>query len=290
MELTRKFKAFFKLVKFEHSVFALPFAYLGLFLGENGFPRVRLLVWVTVAMIAIRTSAMCFNRLIDEQIDEKNPRTRERIELIHLLSRPRLWIITVFSVILFVFASAQLNPLCFRLSVIPVLLVWIYPHLKKMTWLSHFVLGLILGIAPVGGWLASRMEWSWIPLILTAAVTAWVSGFDMFYALQDIGFDRAYRLKSFPESFGVAPTVFGARILHALTVLFLAFLGHRLGFGIWYWVGWFVIVALIVREPFLVYRFGLTKIDEAFFNMNAWVSVVIFVATVFDLITRHVSL
>lgn len=280
-------KAFLKLVKFEHSIFALPFAYLGLFLAEDGRPRLQVFFWVTVAMIALRTSAMCLNRLIDEPIDEKNPRTRDRIELIHLLSRWRLWLAAGGSAAIFILASAQLNLWCLALAPIPVVLVAVYPHLKKFTWLSHFVLGLILGMAPYGGWLASRTEWSWIPLILTLAVASWVSGFDMFYALHDVGFDRAYRLKSFPARFGTVPTLIVAAALHGMTLALLAYLGALMGFGAWYWAGWAAIFGLILREHFLVFRFGLARVNEAFFNMNAWVSVVIFLAAAFDLIMRH---
>ncbi len=282
-KMLKKIKIFFDLIKFEHSIFALPFAYLGLFLAERGFPHGRVFLWVTVAMVAIRTSAMCLNRLIDSAVDEKNPRTQNRAASLKVLTRGMMWAITLGSLVIFIFACSQLNPLCLQLSPIPIALVWLYPHLKKFTWCSHFILGTILGIAPYAGWLSARPEWSWLPLLLTVSVTAWVSGFDMFYALQDVEFDRQNGLKSFPVRFGTDRTVWVVRWLHGVTILTLGVLGIVSGFGIWYWFGWVLAFGFILREHWMVGRFGLLKINEAFFNMNAWVSVVIFVATVLDL-------
>ena len=283
MDLIRKIKSFFELIKFEHSIFALPFAYLGLFLAEGGFPRFRIFIWVTVVMVAVRTSAMCLNRLIDQSIDEKNPRTRGRIQLINLLTRPLIWLVTVVSLLVAVFSARQLNSLCFMLIPIPIFLVWIYPYLKRIAWFSHFILGMILGMTPIAGWLASRAEWSWLSALLGLAVTTWVSGFDMFYALQDGEFDRANQLKSFPVRFGTERTISTVRILHGITILALGLFGSLSSMGAWYWFGWIVVVVLIVKEHKLVSQFGLTKINEAFFNMNAWVSVVIFLAVTLDL-------
>ena len=282
----KKIKSFFELIKFEHSIFALPFAYLGLFLAEGGLPRFHVFIWVTVAMVAIRTGAMCLNRLIDQPIDEKNPRTRGRIQLINLLSRPLIWIITIASLCIAIFSAANLNFLCLALIPIPIVLVWSYPYLKRFTWCSHFILGIILGMAPIAGWLASRSDWSWSVLLLGLAVATWVSGFDMFYALQDIEFDHANQLKSFPVRFGVERTALVVRALHAATILTLGIFGWYRGMGFWFWLGWSVVVALIVKEHRLVSRFGLGKINEAFFNMNAWVSVVIFLAIALEL-TLH---
>ena len=282
----QKMKSFFELIKFEHSIFALPFAYLGLFLAEGGLPRAKVFVWVTVAMVVIRTGAMCLNRLIDEPIDRKNPRTRGRIQLIKLLSRPLIWMITIISLGAAIFSAAQLNALCLALIPVPIILVWSYPYLKRFTWFSHFVLGMILGMAPIAGWLASRPQWSWAAALLGLAVATWVSGFDMFYALQDVEFDRVNRLKSFPVRFGMERTALVVRVLHAVTVVSLGIFGWYWGMGFWYWLGWLAVVTLIVREHRLVSRFGLEKINEAFFNMNAWVSVVIFLAVLLDL-TMH---
>ncbi|MBI4372920.1 MAG: UbiA family prenyltransferase [Candidatus Omnitrophica bacterium] len=282
--MIKKISAFLELIKFEHSIFALPFAYLGLFLAENGWPRFRIFWWVTVAMVAIRTSAMCLNRLIDQPIDEKNPRTQGRIQLIYLLTRPVIWLIMIASLLIAFFSAAQVNWLCLALLPIPIVLIWIYPYLKRITWFSHFILGMILGIAPIAGWLSSRAEWAWSVALLGLAVACWVSGFDMFYALQDVEFDRAHRLKSCPVQFGTAQTILTVRALHGITVLALLVFGLISSMGFWYWLGWVIVFGLIVREHQLVKQFGLSKINEAFFNMNAWVSVVIFLAVAIDLI------
>ena len=281
-----KIKTFFRLIKFEHSVFALPFAYLGLFVAEGGFPRFSIFCWVTLAMVAVRTAGMCLNRLIDEPIDQENPRTKDRSFAIHSLTHPVLWIIVISALTLFIFSAANLNRLCLALAPVPIFLVCLYPHLKKFTWLSHFILGIILGIVPYGGWLASAETWSWTPFLLTVAVTAWVSGFDMFYALQDVDFDKAHNLKSFPAQFGIEKTLLAVRILHALTICALALFGLILKMGFWYWMGWLIVLGLIIKEHRLVVRFGLSKINEAFFNMNAWVSVIIFLAVTMELTTH----
>jgi 4-hydroxybenzoate polyprenyltransferase len=180
----------------------------------------------------------------------------------------------------------MLHPVCFKLAPIPIALVWVYPYLKKISWLSHFVLGIILGIAPYGAWLASRGSGSWAPGLLMLAVTSWVSGFDMVYALQDIDFDRKHGLKSFPVEFGVERTLSAVRYLHGVTIAALFGVGFLLKMGVWSWAGWGVVVGLIVREHQLVQRHGLKKINEAFFGMNALVSAAIFIAAAMDLTFR----
>ena len=283
MDLMSKIKTFFRLIKFEHSIFALPFAYLGLFLAEDGLPRFSVFFWVTVAMISIRTAGMCLNRIIDRRIDAKNPRTKDRRVALQFLSLKVIWFVTVLALVIFIGSAFQLNSLCFYLSPIVIALVWVYPHFKKFTWCSHFILGMILGIAPYAGWLASTGRFGWLPFPLMISVASWVSGFDMFYALQDVEFDRREHLKSFPAVFGVNQTLKMVRLLHAITVLSLAYFGLAAAMGFWYWTGWLVIVGLILKEHNLVARFGLSKINEAFFNMNAWVSAVIFIAVALQL-------
>ena len=282
MVLIDSLRSFFKLIKFEHSLFALPFAYLGLFIAEDGFPDLRIFFWVTIAMVSLRTSAMCFNRLIDEKIDYENPRTKDRLKWIAAISKGKVFQIAIVCIAIFIFSAFQLNTICFFLSPLPVFLIWIYPYLKRITWSSHFVLGIILGIAPMGGWLASRPEWSLEPVLLVLAVWMWVSGFDLIYALQDVEFDRAHELKSFPVRFGIDKTIWFARNLHIGTLLILVIFGIVSFFGIWYWIGMSTISVLIAREHYLVKKFGLLKINEAFFNMNVFVSVIIFFATMIE--------
>ncbi len=285
--IARKIKIFLEMIKFEHSIFALPFAYLGLFLASNGLPKAATFFWVTLAMVALRTAGMSLNRLIDQPIDAENPRTKMRALPSGLLTRRFAWVIAWCSIAVFIYSARELNSLCFRLSPIPVFFVWIYPYLKRWTWISHWVLGLTLGMAPYGGWLAVRPEWSWIPGMLAFAVATWVGGFDVFYALQDVQFDKSRGLKSLPARFGIDRSVLVAKSSQGFTVLAFIVLGILFPLGLFYWIGVIAVSILIYREHQLVTKFGLAQINEAFFNMNAWVSVVIFVATFLDLTFIH---
>jgi len=275
------------MIKFEHSIFALPFAYLGLFFAAEGLPPWRTFLWVTMAMVSIRTGAMALNRLIDHSIDAENPRTKSRALPAGLLTRPFTWTITLLAIAFFLFSTYQLNALCFYLSPIPILTVWIYPYAKKWTWLSHWILGLTLAMAPYGGWLAVRPEWCLEPAFLSLAVFTWVAGFDIFYSLQDQSFDQAKQLQSVPACFGTERAVQIAQVSHFLTLV--AFLGFGLiqHLGAFYWIGFAVVSLLIYREHQLISKFGLAKINEAFFNMNASVSLVIFIASFIELLMSH---
>lgn len=283
----RKIKIFLEMIKFEHSVFALPFAYVGMWTAAGGFPGVRIFLWVTAAMICLRTCAMSLNRLIDQNIDGLNPRTQNRAMPAGLLERRFVWAVSILTAVLFVFSASRLNALCFYLSPIPLILVMIYPYLKRWVWFSHWVLGLILGIAPYGGWLAVRPEWSLVPLSLTIAVMCWVGGFDVLYSLQDVEFDRTQELKSLVVKEGERKAVFWAKTSQGLSLIALVLFGIKLQLGFFYWIGLILAGFLIYREHALVARHGLLKIDEAFFNMNAWVSVIIFLGTFLHFTVAH---
>lgn len=282
-----KVQIFLEMIKFEHSIFALPFAYLGLFLGALGFPSFHTFIWVTIAMVGVRTLAMTLNRLIDQEIDAENPRTKKRALPAGLLTRRFAWLTVFITIGIYLFAVRQLNLLCFQLAWIPILLIWIYPYLKRWTWISHWFLGFILGMAPYGGWLAARPEFHWAPGLLMIAVMSWVGGFDVFYALQDTEFDKIKGLYSFPAKFGVPAAIFIGKLSQGITILALIGVGILLSLGLIYWIGLFLVSVFIYREHRLVSEFGLSKINEAFFNMNAWVSVAIFAATFLDLMVRH---
>ncbi len=271
------------MIKFEHSLFALPFAYLGLFLAEGGWPRPYLLGWVTLAMVSFRTMAMAANRLVDLPVDALNPRTENRALPKGLLQPFFVWSAALFSLFLFEISAYQLNSLCFKLSIIPVFLAWLYPFTKRFTWLCHWILGIILGLAPYGSWLASRQEFSWIPGLLTIGVTAWVAGFDMIYALQDINFDRQYRLFSFPARFGSQAGLAFTRILHGMAVISWWLAGWLSGRGIIYMTGMAAVTLFLIRENWLIRSFGTAKVGEAFFTMNAVVSIALFLAAAADL-------
>jgi len=278
------------MIKFQHSLFVLPFAYIGLWLAEGGWPRFPVFFWVTVAMVSFRTVAMGLNRLIDRSIDGKNPRTESRALPVGQLKPSFVWFITVIALIVFEYSTYRLNPLCFKLSAFPVFLAWFYPWTKRFTWLSHFVLGIILGIAPYGAWLASRGEFSWIPGLLTMGVTAWVAGFDIIYALQDLDFDRRHGFYSFPARFGRETSLGITHILHAVALGAWWAAGWAAGLGAIYVFGIAFVAIFLVRENYLARRFGLAKLEEAFFTMNIVVSLSLFVVTILDFTFRETFL
>jgi 4-hydroxybenzoate polyprenyltransferase len=269
-------RRFASLVKIEHTLFALPFAYVGAFLAVNGVPSAHDLVWITVAMAGARSLAMGLNRLIDAGIDARNPRTAGR-ELPQGLLRP--WHVVAFclaSLGLFLLAVFQLDPLVRWLWPIPVVAFVVYPYLKRVTWLCHLWLGAVDGLAPVGAWVAIRGDLSWQAWMLGAAVACWVAGFDLFYSLFDLEIDREQGLHSVATRFGVPAVFTGARALHLATIGFLAAAGLALPVGSLYWLGVAAVAALLAYEHALVSPGNLGRLNTAFFTMNGVISVVFF--------------
>ena len=275
---------FLEMIKFEHSVFALPFAYLGLFFAEKKIPSLFLFLWITIAMVSFRTLAMGLNRLLDLRIDAENPRTRDRALPQKKLRKGFVWGAVLVSLLIFEGSSFTLGTLCLWLSPIPVALAWIYPLTKRFTWLSHFMLGLVLGIAPYGAWIAATGKFAWAPAFLMAGVVCWVAGFDMIYALQDTDFDRSQGLFSVPAKFGEARTLLLTRGLHVLAVFCLAVAGSLNEAGWFYGFGLLLVGCFLVREHQLICSSGIQKMNEAFFVMNAVVSVTLLFAAVLDVI------
>ena len=280
--LLLRFAVFLEMIKFEHSIFALPFAYLGLLLAEEGMPRPSLFFYVTLAMVSFRTMGMALNRLVDRQIDGRNPRTRNRALPAKKLEPGFVWAVTLFSFFIFEAAAYRLGPLCFFLTPIPVFLAVLYPFTKRFTWISHGVLGIILGIAPYGAWLASRGNFSWIPGLLTLGVACWAAGFDMIYALQDMDFDRASALYSVPARFGAEAALRLVRFLHTAAIAAFSLSGILAGRGFFYFLGIGLSAVFLVREHRLLGSFGLKKIEEAFFSMNAAVGITVFLGAAAD--------
>lgn len=280
----KKVRIFLQDIKLEHSLFALPFAYLGLFFAEKKVPGFFLFFWITVAMVSFRTLAMGLNRLFDRVIDAENPRTQGRALPQKKIPAGFAWLAVLVSFIVFEWSAFVLGTLCFWLSPVPVALALIYPLTKRFTWLSHFILGLILGIAPYGAWIASRQAFGWSPAFLTGGVLCWVGGFDMIYALQDMDFDRKRGLYSVPAKFGEANTLRITRILHGLAVLCWILAGFLNGAGLIYGLGLVLVVYFLFREHQLIHSSGIAKMNEAFFIMNAVVSFTLFFATVLDVV------
>ena len=262
-----------RLVKIEHTVFALPFAYVGAFLAVGGTPSAHDLVWITLAMVGARSLAMALNRLVDAGIDARNPRTAGREIPSGQLSVLQVLLFCAASLVLFLVSVWQLAPLTHWLWPIPVAGFVIYPYLKRWTWLCHFWLGAVDGLAPIGAWVAITNHLPWQSWMLGAAVAFWVAGFDCFYALFDVDIDRAESLHSIVTRFGVRGAFVGARVSHIATVAFLVAAGLGLSVGILYWIGVAVVAALLIYEHSLVRPNDLSRLDAAFFTMNGVISV-----------------
>jgi 4-hydroxybenzoate polyprenyltransferase len=277
-------RRFASLVKIEHTVFALPFAYVGAFLALDAVPSAAELVWLTLAMIGARSFAMAVNRLVDAGIDARNPRTAGR-ELPQGVLRP--WHVVAFcagSLALFLLAVFNLDPIVRWLWPIPVAMFVVYPYLKRVTWLSHAWLGAVDGLAPVGGWVAVTGDLPLAAWLLGGAVAVWVAGFDLLYAIFDIDVDRAQNLHSFPARFGVRAAFWGARLLHAATVLLLAWAGLVLDAGVFYWLGVLAVAGLLAYEHAIVSPSDLRRLNMAFFTMNGVISIVFFCFVLLDVI------
>ncbi len=268
------------LVRIEHTVFALPFAYAGALLAVDGWPGWADMLWITVAMTGARTLAMALNRLFDAELDARNPRTASRELPTGALSRVQVVALCVASLAVFLVAVFQLDPVVRWLWPIPVAMFFVYPYLKRFTWLCHLWLGACLGLAPVGAWLAVTGEAPWEAWVLGAAVLLWVAGFDLFYSLFDLEHDRGVGLHSWATRFGERGVFAGARAFHAGTVLLLGLAGVGLEVGIAYWLGVAVVAALLAYEHSIVRPGDLRRLDAAFFTVNGIISVVftVFVA------------
>ena len=260
-------------IKFEHTVFALPFAYIAMVLAAQGWPGWWTVGWVTAAMVGGRTCAMAANRVIDRAIDARNPRTAGRHLPRGVLRSAELIGVAAAGAGLMFVAAAMLNPLCLALA--PVALVFLvgYSYTKRFTWLSHWILGFTDGIAAAGGWIAVTGRFEAPAFVLWFALTVWIAGFDLIYACQDVAVDRAQRLYSVPARFGIPAALALARLNHLLTAAALAGLGLLVGLGPLYWVGWLAIVALLAYEHSLVRPHDLSRLDVAFFNVNGYIAV-----------------
>ncbi|HEV8248328.1 MAG TPA: UbiA-like polyprenyltransferase [Gaiellaceae bacterium] len=273
---------FASLVKIEHTVFALPFAYVGAFLAVDGVPTTHDLVWITVAMVGARSLAMALNRLVDAGIDARNPRTAARELPAGRLSVPQVLLFCAASLAVFLVAVWQLDPLVRWLWPIPVAGFVVYPYLKRFTWTSHLWLGAVDGLAPVGAWVAIRGDLPWQAWALGIAVAAWVAGFDLFYSLFDVEFDRREGLHSWTTRFGERGTFGGARVLHMLAVAALVAAGLGLDVGFFYWLGVAAVAMLLAYEHSLVRPGDLRRLDAAFFTVNGVISLVFFAFVLLD--------
>jgi len=279
LSLPRRFAA---LVKFEHTIFALPFAYVGAFLAVDGYPGTGPLVWLTVAMVGARTLAMALNRLIDAELDARNPRTAAREIPAGAVTRAQVWALCAAALALYLVAAFQLDPIVRYLWPIPVAMFVVYPYLKRVTWLCHLWLGACTGLAPLGAWLAVTGKAPWEAFALFAAQGLWVAGFDLFYSLFDLQHDLAAGLRSWAVRFGERGVFVGARVFHVVVVAFLAAVGAGLGSDVFYWLGVAAVAGLLLYEHTLVRPGDLRRLDAAFFTVNGVISVVFFAFVVLD--------
>ncbi len=279
-----KARLFANLIKVEHTIFALPFAYVGAFLAVDGVPSAHDLLWITIAMAGARSLAMALNRLIDAGIDARNPRTAGREIPSGKLTIGAVFAFSLASLAVFLIAVWQLNPVVRWLWPIPVIMFVVYPYLKRFTWLCHLWLGAVDGLAPVGAWVAITGTLPWQAWALGGAVATWVAGFDIFYSLFDVEIDRAQGLHSWAVRFGERGAFLGARWMHVATVAFLVAAGLGLDVDWWYWAGVVVVAGLLAYEHSLVRPGDLRRLDAAFFTMNGVISVAFFAFVLADVL------
>lgn len=275
-----------EMIKFEHTIFALPFALTSAVVAAGGIPAWRTLGWIIVAMVGARSAAMAFNRVADFRYDAANPRTANRALPKGLVSIGAAWAFVMASTALFVLAAGMLNPLALKLSPVAVAVILGYSYTKRFTSLSHVVLGVALGIAPVGAWVAVKGTIELPPLTLAACVALWTAGFDIIYSLQDVAFDRAAGLFSIPGKLGAARALVVSRLMHAVMVALLVWFGAVSGLGTIFFIGLAVVSLFIIYEHSLVSPTDLSRVDVAFFTMNGFVSVGLFLFVLADVLVR----
>lgn len=265
----KQLSIFFEAIKFEHTLFALPFAYIGAFLGNRGWPGWNIIGWMTLAMVGARTAGMALNRVIDMEIDKKNPRTSNRALPQGLLPLRFVWFTIVVSIMLLEWASFHLNAACLWLSPIAVLLLFAYSYTKRFTYLSHVVLGVVIACAPLGGWISVTGQISFAVIVLGVAVIFWLAGFDIIYACLDYEFDKKERLYSIPAIFGIDYALKISTLFHCITFVCLVLTGVLLGLSFWYYIGTILAGLLLLYQHSIVSPKDLSRLDTAFFTANA---------------------
>lgn len=284
--LTQKLVVFLEMIKFSHTVFALPFALAGAMLAARGLPGAQQIFWIVMAMVGARTTAMGLNRLVDAEIDARNPRTASRAIPAGLISKGTTLGFILASLALLLVAASQLNPLCLKLAPLAVFFLVLYSYCKRFTSLAHVVLGICLAAAPIGAWIAIRGQIEAPSLILGGAVLFWVAGFDILYSLQDLEFDRKAGLHSIPVLLGVDGSLWAARIFHLVMLGLLLGLLTTMQLGGFFMAGILLAAVMLLYEHWLLRNGNLEKLDAAFFNMNGYISIVILLSTTAEVMTR----
>ncbi|MFC8361624.1 menaquinone biosynthesis prenyltransferase MqnP [Streptomyces griseorubiginosus] len=289
---TGKVKGFLRLVMIEHSVFALPFAYIAALTAMYEWDRNihwgRLFL-VTICMVGLRTFAMAVNRIIDREIDARNPRTAQRELVTGAMSVKHAWTGALVAVVVFLGSAALLNPLCLALAPVAVIPMVVYPYGKRFTNFPQAILGLAQAMGPVGGWLAITGEWSWDAVILGLAVGIWIGGFDLIYACQDVETDREIGVMSVPARFGIPAAIRGARVCHFLTTALLVWYAVVTDAGGFFWVGLMIVAGAFVYEHSIVRPHDLSRLNRAFFSVNGFIGIALFVCALLDLLVRGLT-
>jgi len=284
--LWKRLRLTLEMIKFEHTLFALPFAFIGALLARKGIPTAWQAGWIVAAMVGARSAAMAFNRIADFQYDKLNPRTSGRALPRGTLSMQFAVAFTIAMSALFVFSAWQLNWLCFYLSLPTLAILLLYSYTKRFTSLSHIVLGFAVGCAPLAAWLAIRGEFAWSPILLSAAVMFWVAGFDLIYALQDVDFDRKTKLFSLPSKFGIASALRVSMLFHALTVLLLMGTATLANLGWIAYIGIAIVAGILYWEHRLVTPHDLSHVNVAFFNLNGYISILLLLTFAGDILIK----
>ena len=280
----RKLKIILEMIKFEHTVFALPFAVMSAFIAADGLPSLEKLGWILVAMVGARSCAMAFNRLADAEIDSINPRTATRAIPAGLITKSTVWIFTVVSAGLLVLAAWRLNPLAFALSPVALAVIMGYSYTKRFTALSHFWLGLSLSISPVGAWIAIQGSFALPPIILCLVVLLWTAGFDIIYACQDVNFDRKHGLRSIPAKLGIRWALWLSSALHVVAVLLFLSIPFLVELGTFYYIGVGIVVLIFIYEHAIVKPTDLSRVNLAFFTLNGMISLVLMALSIADIL------
>nr|WP_321260325.1 UbiA-like polyprenyltransferase [uncultured Pseudodesulfovibrio sp.] len=286
MKLVKDLGTVCRMIKIEHSIFALPFAYMGAFLAADGWPGFYNLAVLTVAMVAVRSFAMAFNRYADLDIDRENPRTQKRELVTGELSTAFTLMFIVGTAVVFIVACAMMNPLCLKLSPVALIMSASYSFCKRFTYWCHFALGSVLGLAPVAGWLCVEPTVTLPAVLLFCGVTMWVAGFDLLYACQDADFDRERNLFSIPARLGVPAALGISTLSHATTAAFFLLAGWAAGLGVIYFITASAMGLILMAEHLLVKPDDMSRVNVAFFTMNGVISVALFAGTVIDLMAR----
>ncbi|GAB6990307.1 UbiA-like polyprenyltransferase [Paenibacillus pini] len=286
----KKIGIFLEMIKIEHTLFALPFAFMGAILGSvvgNGhLPTWAQIGWILMAMFGARSAAFGLNRMIDQVIDKKNPRTAGRAIPAGLLKNMEVILFTIISFLLLFWAAFELSPLAVKLLPVAVFMLVIYSYTKRFTWLCHLVLGLTIGLAPLGGWVAVTNDINWIALVFYIAISFWTAGFDIIYAIQDMDFDKKEGLYSIPSRFGMNASLQIARYFHVVTAIGFVILFFATQLSWWYLAGMIISYAILFYEHYILSPKDMSKLQTSFFTMNSVLSMVLFVFTLIDLVVQ----